>query len=117
MKMSSSGRMDSKRIDAYRKLREAAELFARAAEKHLEAVEALGLLEQGRKRITQASRSAQPTVLDGKKKRDGLPSGIRGMISRLAEKADQVAQRVKDVPVTKDQRLVARTERHRRTAG
>jgi len=115
--MSSSGRMDSKRIDAYHQLREAAKLFVRAAEKHLEAVEALGLLEEGRKRVKQASRVAQPTVLDGKKKRDGLPAGIRGMISRLAAKADQVAQRVKDVPVTKDQKLAARAERRRRNAG
>ena len=75
--MSSAGRMDSKRIDAFHKLREAARLFVRAAEKHLEAVEALGLLEEGCKSVKQASRTARPTVLDGRKKRDGLPADVR----------------------------------------
>ena len=119
--MAISGRKDSKRIRALQDLEEAWALLGQAAKKGVRATQALLRIEEAREKVEKAALAATPTTLKaeesdtGKPKtlRDGLPADIRRAIQREAEHLQRLAARVKAIPVTKDQRVLA--SRRRRT--
>ena len=118
--MAVSGRKDSKRIQAFRYLKEALALFQAAAQKGISAIEALEKLETAGARVKKASGVAEPTSIDiqGRmvQKRDGLPADIRRKIDSFAKRLESLTAEVKAIPVTKAQVEVARDEKRRRRA-
>ena len=119
--MSSSGRKDARRIAAYRQLEEAGKLLAEAGKKMTKAARALQLIEQAQKKVVAAQKTAEPTTLKAeetgtgraKTLRDGLPADIRRAINRESERLKKLAARVKAVPVTKQQQLLAKANTQR----
>lgn len=114
--MPTSGRKDSRRIRAFQELEEAWKLLEQAAKKGVKAARSLQFIEEAEKKVQQAARIAEPTTLRAKESdtgrpktlRDGMPADIRRAIQRDAERLKKTAARVKAVPVTADQRVLAR---------
>jgi len=115
--MSTEVRKDSKRIRAFQQLEEAAKLLAEAGRKMTKAARALQLIEEAGEKVQRAARIAEPTTFTAdetgtgrpKTLRDGLPADIRRAISREAERLQKLAARVKAVPITREQRVLAKT--------
>jgi len=119
--MSSEVRRESRRVRAFQELEEAWKLLEQAAKKGLKAARALQLLEEAQGRAERAASAAQPTTFKAEESgtgrprtlRDGLPADVRRAIHREAEHLKMLAARVKAVPVTADQRLLARVKKRK----
>jgi len=119
--MASSGRKDSRRIRAFQELEEAWKLLEQAAKKGLKAARALQLIEEAQGRVERGASAAEPTTFKAdesgtgrpKTLRDGLPADVRRAVQREAGHLKKLAARVKAVPVTPDQRLLARVKKRK----
>lgn len=123
--MGTEVRRDSKRIRALRDLEEAWGLMAEAAKKGVKATRALQLVEDTGKKVEHASQVAQPTTLKAhetgtgqpKTLRDGLPANIRAAILRESEHLKKLSIRVRAVPITREQRVLANRPRRAASGG
>jgi len=110
--MSSSSKYN-KRTLAYHELGEAAKELGK---KIISTGEALVVLGKALEHIKQTERIAKPHTLrwkdeKGKKhvkvQRDGLPQPIRQEIQALLARTEKLRDKVKAIPVTKDERILA----------
>ena len=123
--MASSGRKDSKRIEAARRLEEAGKLLAEAGRKMTAAARALQLIEEAERRVTKAARIAEATTIPAaemerekpKRKHDGLPAGVRRKIATQEKRLHGLAKEVRIIPITREQVALARANRHKAAEG
>jgi len=108
-----------KRIDVYQDLVEAAKALAPLGDPLVSVGEALTALGQALKRLKYASERAKPTVHEWtdekgrhvKVSRDGLPRSIRTRAAKLVMMMDALATEVKGVPITPEQKALAKVTR------
>ena len=123
--MSLEGSRNYKRIDAHHDLQEAARELRTLGAPLIQVGDALKALGQALKRLNHAAERAKPTRhewSDGKGphvkvSRDGLPRSVTTRAARLATQVEALAQEVKALPITPEQKAQARVERAKRREG
>ena len=111
-----------KRIDVHQNLQQASRQLRALGDPLIHAGDALKALGQALKRLKYASERAKPTIHQWedekgqhiKVSRDGLPQRIRTRAARLATMVDALAMEVKGLPVTREQKALAKVAREKR---
>lgn len=108
-----------KKLAVELELRHAAQALRALSKKSATAADALEVLTRALKHLVEADRQATPFVLrweDGagkheKVKKDALPTSIHRQIANLGRHCLEVAERVRKVPLTVDEKAAAQKER------
>lgn len=119
--MATDASRDYKRIDIYRELLAAARELRKLSCQALTASDALMALARAQGRIRRAAEQAKPSVHQWtdekgpheKISRDALPKRITRRALRLADLVETLAEDVRAMPVTREQRALAKVARQK----
>ena len=120
--MATQGSRDNKRIQAYWELGEAAKQLRALGDPLIQIGDGLKALGRALKHLQTAGELAKPSVHKWadekgqhiKVSRNGLPQRVRTRAARLASMVDALAMEVKGLPITPDQKVLAKVAREKR---
>lgn len=117
--MATQGSRDNKRVGVYWELEKAVKELRRLGDPLIQVGDGLKALGQALKHLQVAGELAQPSVHKwGDEKgphikvaRNGLPQRVRTRAAKLATLVDALATEVKGLPVTPEQKVLAKVAR------
>ena len=120
--MATQGSRDNKRVQVYWEVEKAVKELHKLGAPLIQTGDALKALGQALLHLQVAGALAKPSVhkWDDEKghhvkvSRNGLPQRLRTRVSKLASMVEELATEVKGLPVTPEQKVLAKVEREKR---